>query len=79
MSLTSSVTCTCQYKILKRPGAQHLPGTWSFLLVGDLLCRGIRRLIFSVKAETRLCAVDCNANIDWEHLCLVACLPLGVE
>ena len=31
------------------------------------------------KAETGLCAVDCNANIDWEHLCLVACLPLCIE
>ena len=31
------------------------------------------------KAETSLCAVDCNANIDWEHLRLIACLPLCVE
>ena len=47
-----------------------MPDSSTTLGVPDLL----RHTDF--KAERRLCAVDCNANIDWEHFCLVACLPL---
>lgn len=31
------------------------------------------------KAETHLAAVDCNTNIDWDHLCFIEQLPLCIE